>query len=1077
MTTFIKSQAAKAVVGLLALAVFAIASSASAAYTFTQNLTVGANSAEVREVQKFLNANGFTVSTTGAGSPGMESTFFGTKTRSAVSAFQTAKGITPTAGFWGALTRAAANAHTGGSNPSTGLVPGCTGTTGFSPLSGLPCSGGSVPPQTGSVVASLSTTNPASGVIVAGQATAKLLDIAFTGSGTVSSVTLKRTGISDQSTLTSVYLYDGVNRLTDGYSFNNNGEIMINNLGLMVSGSRTVSVVADVYASAPSGQTIAIALTNFTSGATASTVNVQGNTMSVASGSTLATVALSGGNSVAGATVNAGTSSYAVWRQSFQVNTRTVWLKAANFRISGSAPADALTNVGLYIDGIKAPVNASMTMTNGSNYLSFDLSGAPLALTTGSHSVEVRADIVKGASFNFRVSLQQASDLMIMDPQVGVNIAVTSFTASTAGQINIGAGSATIVVDPTFNGFSNVTGGASNVAIAKFKVRGYGEDVKVTSIPVTPVVANTCHGATSGYTFGACTGGTASAGGAGLQNVTLYFNGSQVGSQTATWTTGAITFNLGSQLIIPAGVDSFIEVRADVRTSTGVTYTDGSVSANLGAGTGEGWNSKASYTTPTATGNVLTIQSGLLAVSKNTGYANQSHNPNTAGVKIGSFFLQNQSSSESVRVTSLTVGIGGSVTLTNLGGLRTSENANYSVQPQASNVFSVDFTVAPGATKIVDIFADTSSETSVNVITTLALTGIGATSNTAISVAAVTGQTISLASGTVATPTFLSASSQVAQYIAAGGELGAADGTKASFNFVSTGGASTISELKFTVTGAGTVGTIKVGNVTAPVDGSGVAWLTGLNLAVPNGGSGLTIDALISYNKVGTGGVTPGTTSAVALTYVKYSSGGTPAVLTPTVTAPTMTMVGSRPTVTVPVQITPATGLNIGGENKIGEVTVSADAKGNIKINDIQFAVSANGFTTNPTFTSARLAIGNSTVANSSCGQGTAAAASQTIFCEFADAGTLVTTTGVVNTEVNTDYDGYPVLAGGTPVTFNLYAIVNGANTGTNSATINTSVVAAGFNWDDASTNGASGTALTGSLIYNFPTHSYTIKQ
>jgi hypothetical protein len=201
-----------------------------------------------------------------------------------------------------------------------------------------------------------------------------------------------------------------------------------------------------------------------------------------------------------------------------------------------------------------------------------------------------------------------------------------------------------------------------------------------------------------------------------------------------------------------------------------------------------------------------------------------------------------------------------------------------------------------------------------------------------------------------------------------------------------------------------------------------------------------------------------------------------------------MTLVGSKPVVAVTAQTSPATGLNLGGENKIGEVTITADAKGDVKINDIQFAVSNVGFaTTVPTFTLARIADGTTTVVGSSCGQGTAAAASQTIFCEFSTVGnTRTTTTGVADVEVNTDFDGYTIAAG-TSKTFSLYATVAAATTSTSPASISTSLVAAGFNWDDTSTaqfvadastaSPASGTNLTGSVIYNFPTNSYTIKQ
>jgi hypothetical protein len=110
--------------------------------------------------------------------------------------------------------------------------------------------------------------------------------------------------------------------------------------------------------------------------------------------------------------------------------------------------------------------------------------------------------------------LQQASDLVLYDGQVGVNIAVVkssslSYVASTGASITINPGSASTVIDPTFNGMTNITGGATNVVIAKYKVHGYGEDVKVSSIGVTPVLVNACTSGTV-YNTAPCNVNTAS---------------------------------------------------------------------------------------------------------------------------------------------------------------------------------------------------------------------------------------------------------------------------------------------------------------------------------------------------------------------------------------------------------------------------------------------------------------------------------------------------------------------------------------------------------------------------------------
>jgi hypothetical protein len=351
------------------------------------------------------------------------------------------------------------------------------------------------------------------------------------------------------------------------------------------------------------------------------------------------------------------------------------------------------------------------------------------------------------------------------------------------------------------------------------------------------------------------------------------------------------------------------------------------------------------------------------------------------------------------------------------------------------------------------------------VIPTLAVNALGVSSNTTITVAATAGQTITFNVGTVATPTLLTASATSAQYIAAGDPsntgTGAADATKASFNFVSTGGASTITELKFTISGTASnpVTKVKVGSVEAQVV-SGIAWLQNLNLTVPNGGSGLNVDALVSYAPVGTSGVTPNLTAISTLTYVKYTSGGTTTVITPSVAAPTITLVGSKPTLTVPS--TTDTGLSISGLGKIGQVTIAADAKGSIKLNDIVFTVGSSGFSTAPTAVAATVISDNS--GSTAISGSTCTPASLVVTCEF-------------GTSSDTDFDGYTIAAG-TSKTFTLYGTLTGAAAvGSGTPTITSSVASSTFNWDDGSTNGVTGTNLTGTLIYGFPSSSYSIKQ
>jgi peptidoglycan hydrolase-like protein with peptidoglycan-binding domain len=87
------------------------ASPTASPIAFTKDLEVGDTDAEVRALQVFLNAQGFVVATSGAGSPGNESSYFGARTKAALAAFQKARGITPAAGYFGPKTRVMLRAY------------------------------------------------------------------------------------------------------------------------------------------------------------------------------------------------------------------------------------------------------------------------------------------------------------------------------------------------------------------------------------------------------------------------------------------------------------------------------------------------------------------------------------------------------------------------------------------------------------------------------------------------------------------------------------------------------------------------------------------------------------------------------------------------------------------------------------------------------------------------------------------------------------------------------------------------------------------------------------------------------
>jgi hypothetical protein len=1086
MTTFIKSKAAKAVVGLLALALFAVAARSASAFTFTANLTVGTTSAEVVEAQKFLNSKGFVVSTTGAGSPGMESNYFGAKTKAAVAAFQAANGISPAAGYWGALTRAKVNAMQGGSTGGT-LPAGCTSTSGFSPITGAPCNGATGPAQgTGPVTVALAADNPAAGYIVAGGATVDLAHFAFNGSGTVNSITLQRTGLSTNTALSNVYLYNGATRITDAASVNAQGMITFNGVNLMVNGSTTISVKADVSSSA-NGQTVGVTLTGYSVNGSAATANLAGNVMSISSGSGILGSVAFVSPSTTSPSVNAGVTGYTLWTSPLQVNLHTMWLKSAAFHFVGSAPSDSLANVGLFIDGVKV---ASSTGVNSLGYIVFDLTSAPFSVSTGSHTVDVRADIVKGSYRTVQLTLQNAGDFMLTDSQVGVNVAAvspltssTTFSPVAGNNISISAGSLSIQINPSFNSMTTVTGGSTNAVIAKYDVKAFGEDEKIQTITLTPSVS----------------GGSVSDSGSTtkLNNVQLYFNGSQVGS-SQNYTGSALTFNLGSSLVVPAGTTGTLEVRADLQNDTGGNYTAGTVSvtsATVPVGGAQGMNSLqtngSAVTIPTTNG--LSISTGSVTVAKNLAYASQTFAANTPNVKIGSFVITNGSSSESVTVTNLNVGLvlttAASTNYSNLKTSETSGSGSTPIQPTtasggstSSNNFSVNFTIPAGGTKTIDVYADLGSASSGSVRTDLNITARGTSSNVSICTASNTdagngcttgykaGQTMTIGNATFGTPVVVTSGSTLSQYVAGGTTTGATDATKAQFKFTASSGTAKVIDLGFyDSVGAHAITKVRVGNVEGTNTGADKFFLYGLNIDVPNGGAGAFVDAFASYSPVGPTGLTTTTTgditSLLKVSYIKYQVGNSTLTLCangyspaggncdattsmPISSAQTMSLVGSKPIVTV---AQPSGVILTTGPVEAIDVTIKADDKGPITINSFPITtnISASGGT--PSFTTGT----DFTVKDAN---------NQTITAT----GSRSNATGSETTTVTLG-SGY-LLSAGQSQTFRVFVPVAAVGTGTlpNTYLYSSLAASSGFSWTD--TAGSASVASTGvTYMYNYP--------
>lgn len=704
-------------------------------YTFTKDLDAGISDPEAMQLQKFLNSNGFVIAASGAGSVGSETNYFGSLTTAALAKFQAANGISPAVGYFGPITRAKVNAM-------------CTTTGGNTGGNGGTTTGGGV--TTGSSVAvSLAASQPSS-TLVSGQAIGEVARYTFTNqtssAANITNVVLNRIGVSNDSSLGDVYLYDGSIRLTDAAGISS-GVVTFNQpSGLFTvpaGSSRTISVRANIAAST-SGQTVGFALNSALANiAVTGLLPVSGNVLSIADAN-LATVDLNTSTSPSSSSITAQ-ADYTVWQNTVTIGTRAVDLKAVTFRMGGSVSASDIQNFRLYVDGTQ--VGSAVSMVDANRYLTIDLSNSPVRLETGGRVIKVVADIVAGASRTFQMQLRQASDILAVDSQLGQPVLSTkngsTFAVAQATEATISAGSVS-VNKSTSSPTSNVTVGGTNVKFASFDFRASGEDVKIENLNV----------------FASTTVALA-----GLNDGKVFVNGVQVGSTKDLTEATAVNFTFGSSFIVKAGTTATVDIYADAKKADGTSFSDGAqarISLTASTANGSGQSSLTSVTAPGSTvdGNWVTLSSSSLSVTKYSGYGAQTIVAGVNGARLGSLVMS-AGSSEGVAVNTITIQLDAtaSAEADKISNLMLKDNATgaqigvtKTTPSSGANSFAVNFTVPASGTKVIDVYGDVlSGAANGNFIAGVGADGTGSVTGTSASQAVVDNnlQTITIGSGSL----------------------------------------------------------------------------------------------------------------------------------------------------------------------------------------------------------------------------------------------------------------------------------------------------------------------------------------
>ena len=916
MNKIISSKSAKIASGLVGvIAGFAMVVSTASAYTFSTNLKQGSTGADVKNLQIVLNMSADTkVDGIGAGSAGKETSYFGPATKAAVINFQNKyasevlapAGLTSGTGFVGAMTRAKLNTMGGGS--TTGMVPGCTSLVGFSSTTGQSCATGatiSTVPGCTSVVgfspttgqkcdASTTTTttgvatgagfnvtlasdSPMSGALVAGQALGDLAHLTFSNnSGSevkVTSITLNRTGVSNDDTLVNVYLYDGANRLTDSTSVSSGKATFNSSTGIFTiaaGSSKTIKVLGDIL-STSAGQIVGVSLTSVTStGTLTTTLPVNGGYLNIAS-ATLGTLAFSTATTPTATSVDPQ-NDYTVWQNTVTVGTHALNLKALSLRNVGSINTSDIKNFRLYVDGSLLSTVANLD-SNG--YVTFDLSAAPKSLATGGRIIKVVADITGGSTRTFAMSLRQASDVTAVDSDLNQAVLATgndtsstgTFAARSATSATITAGSLS-VTKAASSPSSDIAVASSNVKLGSFEFRAAGENIKIENLNVQ--ADTSIHNG-------------------GLDNGKVFFNGVQVGSTKDLSEGASVNFTFGSSLIVNAGTTGIIDIYADAKTSTGTNLSATEtilVTVAVGtSGNAQGMSSLNTLTVPATAvaANTITVAASTLTTTKYSGYGNQTMVAGRNNAKIGSFVLS-AGSSEGVNVDTLTIALStaNAASLTNLtlkDAATGAQIGTVKTTPGApTNAFGVNLALAASQTKTIDIYADILTAANAGTIAAgAAATGTG-TLGTSVTASNVTLQTITVGNGSLTLA--VAANNPTSANVIAG----STNVKVGQFVFTAANDSYTIEKLKIKVSNnaaTSTTGiTLKYKNaagveqtvsqpLTTGSESNATATFDGLTMYVPSTGTDALLDVYVDIPTIASGA-----TSGAAITVtIDYNEG------------------------------------------------------------------------------------------------------------------------------------------------------------------------------------------------------------
>lgn len=595
-------------------------------------------------------------------------------------------------------------------------------------------------------------------------------------------------------------------------------------------------------------------------------------------------------------------------------DSEDVMLYSVTLKQEGSAGTDEVVNYTLYDDNdnvIAGPVDA-----RSDDYVVFELD-TPFLLEEDENNYDftVKADIASGNGETVELELDEATDVYAIGQENGYVAAPADNDSGNANDVHsINGGALTITESDDNPDAESYAVQATDVLLLEAELEAEDETIVVTSFPLV-------------ITKGAGNIDT-SDNNVEIEDLHVTVDGKTVcgkldldDSYTAA---NAITVTCSDEFEVTG--TQMLRVYADFTDQSESTYTASITSAGNAVQI-EDLSGDELYSTGTTfdvsgsvTGGTATIDNGTLSVSKKTSYTNRTITTGATAYKIGSYVLK-APASQGINIDRFTVTLNGSYDEADLADLYISADTDVVSDPSASENFNVSLDLDAEETLNVEVFATLDDNTTGTITTTLAVRYEGLDDETTTSTAAVTGQTITVAAGTLADDR--DASTPDADIVIGG----STNVHVYSIEFDPSYDTYTVTDLDISMSNDSAVTALHIGDATVENFTSGRAEFSGLSIDVPAGG--VVVDVYADFNLVDTD---TGVDSGVTTTFDVYAyeasadEGDDINESSPTVAASEVfELRNSRPTLAYSAGTEAASnGLLSAGDNEIVEMTVLA---------------------------------------------------------------------------------------------------------------------------------------------------------